>query len=59
MSEEHNGFTTETQQHTRNLMFTKAELSIYKACEIYKKHLGLNHRAVGDCLFSVALLYKH
>lgn len=40
-------------------MFTKAELCLQKACEIYKKHLGHHHRAVGDCIFSLALLNKH
>ena len=30
-----------------------------KACDIFKSKLGPSHRTVGDCLYSIALLYKH
>jgi len=40
-------------------MYQKADLSLQKACEIYRKNLGPNHRTVGDCLYAMGLLNKH
>jgi len=41
------------------LMYQKGELSLKKAWSIFKKHLGENHRTVGDCLYALGILNKH
>ena len=39
-------------------MFHKAELCFIKARDLYSKQLHDRHRTVGDCTFSLGLLYK-
>lgn len=38
-------------------MFHKAELCFIKARAIYSGKLDPHHRAVGDCIFSMGILY--
>lgn len=55
----HQQTLSQSQAILTDLMFQKGELCFLKARQLYESHLGQNHRKVGDCTYSLALLYKH
>ena len=50
---------SEINMKIRQQMFQKSEISFKKAMLIYSRKLGNSHKTVGDCLFSIGILYKH